>query len=124
MNFNGLLKCNCICMRYLKVQPCISVIKFSNSTKSLLKLEYARHTCFVDHLLSTSKIRFKCNRKPIGANKNNHFNRVNSLLKHFSIDYVSSRYFSNQESEWENLLSSEKRNSIKDVPVKVRNFLV
>lgn len=62
--------------------------------------------------------------KSFSINKKSQFPSLNffqlhKVQKNSCLDFRFSRQLSNNEPDWENLLSSEKKNNIKDIPVKV-----
>jgi len=114
MSFFGLLKCNCI--NNWQKHLSLSTLMFQNCTKLLWIRRYARSSCCASHILF-SNMQFDQNCRFIVANVQA-YNCITSKTKY--ICKTSTRCYSKQDSEWENLLLSDKRNNIKDIPVKVR----
>ena len=118
----GLLKCSCT--RHFQLQQCVSVIKFLNYATFQLRPKCARFSFHCSHFFS-SQMHYTKKSTSISSTSYEKYNAnsgsiptTNSWLLARDNIHIS-RFYSNRDSEWENLLSSEKRNNIKDIPVKV-----
>ena len=96
----------------------MSIVKKVISSKFLLRVEFSQFLCSCNQEFSAKLSSFY--KKSIFHD--NASLSIGSNNKHFLIKPVTLRLVSNQESKWENLLLSEKKNNIKDIPVKVRKL--